>query len=120
MRRPAHPDRRNRERVRVSLMARVAEEDPRLVAYQRHVLRWIDCAPEGALFLTAPLQGWDGTPLRSKEPQGPWGRYQKNLREARVARGLHPLGGRFGENGRPVGPAEAYASRAARVQARVA
>lgn len=52
-------------------------------------LRWIDCAPNGANHLTAPLQDKTGTPTGSvfSENFGPC----QNLRNARIKRGLHPF-----------------------------
>jgi hypothetical protein len=54
-------------------------------------LRWIDCAPEGANHLLAPLQGKDGVPMSgvSYEAVGPG----PALREARLKHGRHPLSG---------------------------
>jgi hypothetical protein len=54
-------------------------------------LRWIDCAPEGANHCCAPLQDKRGVPMGGvyDENVGPC----KALREARAARGLHPLSG---------------------------
>lgn len=73
-------------------------------AYYQHVRRWMDCAPDGALFLIAPFMGLDGTPFVGQVAVGPQGRYDKSLREARTARGLHPLGGRFDAEGKPQPP----------------
>lgn len=109
------PDpRRDRDQVRAHLDTQIVRANSDLVDYQRHVRRWMDCAPDGAVFLVAPLMGWDGTPFRARQAQGPWGRYAKRLRAARVALGLHPLGGRFGPDGNPQPPTQAYTSPAAR------
>ncbi len=55
-------------------------------------LRWIDCAPEGANFLLAPLQDKRGVPCGDayREDVGPG----EALRNARAARGLCPFSGR--------------------------
>lgn len=108
------PDpRRDRQAMQRELDRRIASGGP-LVPYQTHVRRWMHCAPEGAIFLVAPLMGWDGTPFRSRGPQGPWGRYAKRLRQARIERGLHPLGGRYDVNGNPLSPEQSYTSVAGR------
>jgi hypothetical protein len=54
-------------------------------------LRWIDCAPEGANHLVAPMQDKRGVPMGGvfNENLGP----NRELREARIARGLHPIAG---------------------------
>jgi hypothetical protein len=78
--------------VRRPLFASGAPVDG-LADYKRHVLRWMDCAPEGALFLPAPLSGWRGEPFTMREPQGPSHPGSKALREARARRGLHPITG---------------------------
>lgn len=54
-------------------------------------LRWIDCAPEGAWHLPAPLMDKTGTPMGTawSENVGPC----QALRDARAARGLNPLSG---------------------------
>jgi len=53
---------------------------------------WIDCAPEGANHILAPLQGKDGRPCNypdNNENLGP----NKALRAARAKRGLNPFNG---------------------------
>lgn len=66
----------SREQAREYLTAEVARQlrqlaDPNdfctydrnwLLAYQRRLLRWLNCAPEGANHLVAPLQGRYGVP----------------------------------------------------------
>jgi hypothetical protein len=55
-------------------------------------LWWIDCAPEGANHILAPLQGKDGRPMGvsdNNENLGP----NQALREARRKRGLNPFNG---------------------------
>ena len=54
-------------------------------------LRWIDCAPEGANYLLAPMQDKAGVPCGSawREDVGPC----RELRDAYAARGLHPIAG---------------------------
>lgn len=54
-------------------------------------LRWIDCAPEGANFLLAPMQDKRGVPMGTAHSElvGPC----QAVREARAARGLHPVAG---------------------------
>jgi len=66
--------------------------DPNMiVADAEWRLRWIDCAPEGANYLLAPLQDKAGVPCGSawREDVGP----NRELREAYAARGLHPIAG---------------------------
>lgn len=76
-------------------------EDPRsfstysrteLIAFYIDRLRWIECAPEGAWFIVAPMQGKDGVPcgLIRDENVGP----SKALRRARIRHGVHPFSGR--------------------------
>lgn len=62
-----------------------------LIADAEWRLRWIDCAPEGANHLCAPMQDKTGTPMGTawNENLGP----NEALRDARAARGLHPLTG---------------------------
>lgn len=54
-------------------------------------LRWLDCAPEGANFILAPLQDKHGVPMggQDNENLGP----SKNVREIRAARGRNPITG---------------------------
>lgn len=54
-------------------------------------LRWIDCAPEGANHLLAPMQDKQGVPMGTawNENVGP----NEALRNARAARGLNPFSG---------------------------
>lgn len=63
-----------------------------LLGDARERLRWIDCAPEGANHLVAPLQDMNGTPMGTVRDanMGPCAA----LRDARAARGLHPISGR--------------------------
>lgn len=64
--------------------------DPRwIIEDAKFRLRWIDCAPEGANHLCAPLQDKNGVPMGGNynENVGPG----QNLREARKARGLNPF-----------------------------
>lgn len=63
-----------------------------LVADAEWRLRWIDCAPEGANFLLAPLQDKAGVPCGDawSENVGPG----EALRSARAARGLCAFSGR--------------------------
>lgn len=63
-----------------------------ILAYQRHVLRWAHCAPEGATLLAAPLQGWDGKPFDSRAPQGPQDpAVDPARRRGRARHGRHPI-----------------------------
>lgn len=52
-------------------------------------LRWIDCAPDGANHIMAPLQDKRGVPMGDawQEDVGP----NQALRAARVKRGLNPF-----------------------------
>lgn len=55
-------------------------------------LRWIDCAPEGANHIVAPMQGKSGIPCDSyndREDVGP----NQALREARIRHGRNPFSG---------------------------
>jgi hypothetical protein len=54
-------------------------------------LRWIDCAPEGANHLIAPMQDKHGVPCGTawREDVGP----NRALRDARAQRGLNPFSG---------------------------
>ena len=64
--------------------------DPdQLADYAEWCLRWIDCAPEGANHLIAPLQGWDGTPMGGRNPLTPWGTPGPDMRAAYEARGVN-------------------------------
>jgi len=73
-----------------------------LEPYQRHVLRWAHCAPDGALLLPAPLSGWRGEPFTTRQPLGPDGCPGRALRDARVKRGLDPIRPqRFDADGKP-------------------
>ena len=78
--------------------------DPhQLLAYQERVLRWAHCAPEGAVLLSAPLQGWDGTPCSSRPPLGDAGGAWPEMRKARMKYGLNPFGGqKFDRDGKIV------------------
>lgn len=107
-----HPDIHSRGEVRLWLQAEISRPEPSFSSYdpkwikryQRHVLRWLGCAPAGAVFLIAPLVGWDGKPPNFstgegfKDPAGPSGYVCKNVREARARRGNHPLTGVAGES----------------------
>lgn len=62
-----------------------------LCSYKLNVLRWSRCAPPSAMLLPAPMSGWRGEPFTSRTPLGPHRAPGKALREARVARGLHPF-----------------------------
>lgn len=75
-------------------------EDPRsfstysrtdLIAFYIDRLRWIECAPEGAWFIVAPMQDKHGVPCGTefRENIGPG----PALRKARIRRGLHPISG---------------------------
>jgi hypothetical protein len=90
-------DRRmNREDARHYLTAKIDHQRRRvdfsnidrdhLVEDATFRLRWLDCAPEGALFCVAPLQDKAGIPCGTawSENVGPC----KALREARTARGI--------------------------------
>lgn len=94
-----------REEARVALVAKIEQErrlladplgfstiDPNyIIADAEWRLRWIDCAPDSANHCVAPLQDKRGVPMGGvhNENLGPC----KALREARVARGLHPISG---------------------------
>lgn len=54
-------------------------------------LRWLDCAPEGAWHVVAPLQDKAGVPmgLTRSENLGP----NQALRDARIAHGRNPFSG---------------------------
>lgn len=95
--------RMTRDEARSALVSKIAREhkhlaDPRafstidpnyLIRDAEFRLRWIDCAPEGARYCVAPLQDKNGVPMG-----GTWSENLgacKALREARTARGLHPL-----------------------------
>lgn len=89
----------DREAARAILTARVAAPDPLfstidpsyLRDWAADRLRWIDCAPEGANHFVAPMQDKEGVPMGTT--------WSENvgvcaaLRDARAARGLHPLSG---------------------------
>jgi hypothetical protein len=62
-----------------------------LCEYKLEVLRWSRCAPPSAVLLPAPLSGWQGEPFSPRTPLGPSGAPGPALREARIARGLHPF-----------------------------
>lgn len=91
--------RKDRETAREVLTRKVSARDPLfatidpsyLRADAENRLRWIDCAPDGARHCVAPLQDKQGIPMGGtwSENVGP----SKALREARLARGLHPLVG---------------------------
>jgi hypothetical protein len=57
-----------------------------------HVLRWLDCAPEGARFQLAPMQDKTGAPCGTVFDENIGA--GKALRNARARRGLHPLTGK--------------------------
>lgn len=92
----------DREAAREAYAQRIAtampgEPDPYdLVPFAEWGLQWIDCAPEGANHLVAPLQDKRGIPMG--------GVYNENigasraLREARAKRGLDPNSGRPARN----------------------
>lgn len=66
--------------------------DPGFLAqYAEDCLRWIDCAPAGALHLVAPLCGLDGTPMGDRRV-GLAVEACENMRAARQRRGMHPFG----------------------------
>lgn len=99
---PIHTD---RESARAQLQVKIAHQrkslaDPQpfstidpnyLIADAEWRLRWIDCAPEGANHLIAPMQDKSGVPMGCNwnENVGPCAA----LREARIARGLNPFSG---------------------------
>jgi hypothetical protein len=98
---PIHTD---RETARVKLMAKIADTKrgienksfstyplDALLADAEFRLRYLDCAPEGANHLLAPLQDKRGVPMGNawNENIGPG----VHLRNARVARGLNPFSG---------------------------
>jgi hypothetical protein len=62
-----------------------------LIADAEWRLRWIDCAPEGANHIVAPMQDKNGVPMGGvyDENVGPC----QALRDARSARGLNPFSG---------------------------
>lgn len=62
-----------------------------LIDDAEHRLRWIDCAPEGARHCVAPLQDKAGVPMGTTWREGPTNAPGKALRQARIARGLHPF-----------------------------
>lgn len=70
----------------------ITHDPGELVSDAEWRLRWIDCAPEGANFLLAPLQDKRGVPCGDayREDVGPG----IALREARSRRGLCPFSGR--------------------------
>lgn len=71
-----------------------------LIGYKAHVRRWMHCAPSGAVFLVAPLSGWRGEPFTARAPIGVYLLPGRNMREARIKRGLNPFNGeRFGAEG---------------------
>jgi len=96
---------RSREDARELLTAKIAHErrcladphsfstiDPNyIIADAEWRLRWIDCAPNGANHQVAPMQDKRGVPMGEarNENIGPC----EALRNARVARGLHPISG---------------------------
>lgn len=63
-----------------------------LIRFAVENLRWIDCAPEGASFIVAPMMDKQGTPMGGKnnENLGP----NQALRQARMNRNLHPISGK--------------------------
>ena len=63
-----------------------------LVRFMKFNQRWIDCAPEGAGFILAPLQDFAGVPCGPATDMnvGP----NEALRNARAKRGLCPFSGR--------------------------
>ena len=105
---------RDREEARAKLLAKLESQrrirdqiaDPSIPLYAKPFttyppeliiadaewrLRWIDCAPEGANYILAPMQDKAGVPCGGvfSELVGPG----KALREAYAARGLHPICG---------------------------
>lgn len=105
---PAAPVRHDREEARTILTTKIDSQrrlladplgfstiDPNyLIEDAEFRLRWIDCAPEGANHCVAPGQDKDGVPMGSNrcENLGPC----QALRDARIARGLHPIVGAGG------------------------
>lgn len=99
------PVRTDRETARVKLAQKIESQrkaledkflfttiDPNyLIADAEHRLRWIDCAPEGANHLMAPMQGKDGIPMSGNMNENVGA--CKALRDARSARGLDPNSG---------------------------
>lgn len=104
-RQPQQPITKTREEARAILTTKIESErralaDPRsfsttppayLIADAEWRLRWIDCAPEGANHQCAPLQDKRGVPMGGvyDENVGP----NEALRNARIARGRHPISG---------------------------
>lgn len=65
-----------------------------IISHCEKVLRWLNCAPEGATFYLAPLQDKDGTPCGMNTHVGiPSMMLNKLVRELRVRGGRHPLTG---------------------------
>src|SRR5262245_6168042 len=105
------PVERDRESARLILHAKVTAPpplfstiDPAIItADAEWRLRWIDCAPEGARHGVAPMQDKQGVPCGTcfSENMGP----TRDLRDARIRHGLHPI------SGQPVayGPATPWA-----------
>lgn len=100
-----NPQYNDRETARAFLTATIERQrrilaDPRaftnidpnyLIEVAEFRLRWIDCAPEGANHLLAPMQDKRGVPMGGvhDENVGPG----QALREARAKRGLNPFVG---------------------------
>jgi len=99
---PGEPRFHDREQAREYRLKEIARPDPIFSTYppewikdfHRQAMRWIDCAPEGANHLLAPLQGKDGRPcnaFENGENLGP----NKAVRKIRAERGLNPFGHDF-------------------------
>lgn len=96
-------DYHDREACREWLQRQVDKPDPEwsthdpatLRRYQQKVLRWMDCAPEGAAFLVAPLLGFDLKPMGGRSPHGPAWCPCKRIRDLRAADGYDPTSPRI-------------------------
>ena len=97
---PGEPRFTDRETAREYRKQEIARPDPIFSTYDpewirgfhKEALKWIDCAPEGANHILAPLQGKDGRPCNvweNNENIGP----NRAMREARAVRGLNPFNG---------------------------
>lgn len=90
---------KTRDEARAYYAARLAEPAPDFTNYDHDYLvafwtfnaRWLDCAPEGARFRCAPFLDKSGESCGTNfsENMGAG----RALREARAARGVHPLSG---------------------------